>query len=496
MLKTSFKPVIVLIIIIFIISLLPISIADQYGTIQGRALDKNGNGIAGVSLKLQNVDYKTVATSVTGADGSYSFNQVPSPSGADLYRVIATLDKDGRHWDSSTAFFEVMLLRITSKDIHFEDYPASGIGCLYGVVTSDQNMIIPVPATIYLDNGMFMPYAGGRYDTWSFEQLPQGKYVVWAETNIGNETYTSQRTNVTVVTDERGYFAIFLPTYIAGTNKVAYHSQPAQMKNIVHGIVVQSNGIRYRDAKVDLYRVSGSSHILVATSTTNTTGQYLFDGVNVDSPSEKFMVRVTVEVNGALHTQDSGQFTVYYANTLGVQHDINVPVSLGFVNSGSVLLQSTPSGAKIMIDGVDTHFSTPYNVTGLPVGSHTITLSMDDYFDDSFTVQLQQDAALMLNRTLKTSTGSSYIDVKPAGASVYVDGIYAGVSPVNLMKYPAGPHTYTIACDGYRNESGTIEIVAGGTNFKEIDMVATPGLSLTYIGYLISSLIHQIYSMF
>lgn len=489
------KFVFIFIFIIFIISQFPVSMAEQYGTIQGHAIDKNGNGISGVSLELQNGDYKVVAKTVTGPDGSYSFDRVPSPSGADLYRILSAFDTDGNSAVAVCGFFEV-LPRINLKDIHFNNYPASGIGCLYGVVTSDQNWILPVPATIYLDNGMYLLYAGGRYDTWTFEHLPQGQYVVWAETNIGNETYASERTNVTVLTDQSGYFKIYLPTYLSGSNKVAYHSQPVQMKNVVHGIVVQGNGIPYRNAKVDLYRISGNSHVFVASSATNSNGQYSFDGVNVDTPWEKFMVRVSVEVYGALHTQDSGQFTVYYANTLGVPHDINVPVSLGFMNCGSVFLQSTPSGARIMIDGVDTQYVTPYNLTGLPAGSHTFTLSMDDYYDDSFTIQLQPDAALKLNRALKTSTGSSYLDVKPAGATVYVDGIYAGVSPVNLMKYPAGPHMYTIACDGYRNESGIIEIVPGESTIKEIDMVATPGLSLAFIGYLISSFIYQISAMF
>ncbi|OPY25871.1 MAG: PEGA domain protein [Methanocella sp. PtaU1.Bin125] len=495
MLKTSLKPVFVIIIIIFIITQFPVTMAEQYGTIQGRALDKDGNGIAGVSIKLQNGDCKTVATAVTGADGSYSFDRVPSPTGADIYRLLANFNKDGKSWDSGTAFFEVLALRITTKDIHFNDYPPSGMGCLYGVVTSDQNMIIPVPATIYLDNGMFIQYAGGRYDTWNFEQLPQGEYVVWAETNIGSETYTSIRYNVTVLSDQQGYLPIYLPTYIAGTNKVAYHSQPQPMKNLVHGVVLQKNGISCAGARVDLYQVSGSSQQLVSSTTANESGQYVFDYVDVRAMSQQFLVRVTVEAYGTAHSQDSGVFTVYYPNTLGVQHDISVPVSLNFANSGSLVLTTIPSGARISVDGVDTHYVTPCDIASLPAGIHSITLSHDDYYNDDFTVEILPDMTLAINRTLKTSTGASYINVKPAGAAIYIDGEFAGTSPLNLTNYPAGSHMYTIACNGYRNESGTIEIFPGEMINKEIDMVAVPGISLTYIGYLISSLVHQIFNI-
>ena len=343
---------------------------------------------------------------------------------------------------------------------------------------------------------MYFLYPGGRYDTWSFEKLPQGKYVVWAETNINNITYTSQRYDVTVVTDERNYLPIYLPVYISGTNTVAYHSQPVQAKNIVRGTIIQNNGIPYAGARVDLYRVSGSTEEYVSSTTASEIGQYVFDTVSVDTVSEKYLVRASYEANGATQTQDSDVFTVYYANTLGVPHDINVPVSVTFVNSGSVALQSVPSGAMIMIDGFDTHYVTPYNLTGLRAGSHAICLSLDEYYNDNFTVQLQADATVTLNRTLKPSTGSTYLNVMPGGSFVYIDGEYVGTSPVSLAKYPAGQHTYTVACDGFRNESGTIEIVPGEAITKEIDMVATPGLSLTYIGYLISSFLNQIFSMF
>ena len=171
MLKITIKSVLILIILIFIIAQLPVSMAEQYGTIQGHAFDKYGNGIPGVKLSLQNGDYKTIATSVTGSDGSYIFSQVPVPLGNDIYRIKASLDAEGRNWPGLTGFFNVMAMRITSQDICFNDYPSSGIGCLYGVVSSDQYMLSFEPATVYLDNGMYTLFPGGRYDTWSFEKL-------------------------------------------------------------------------------------------------------------------------------------------------------------------------------------------------------------------------------------------------------------------------------------------------------------------------------------
>ncbi len=205
MLKTSGKSLLILIVFIIIISQLPLSIAENYGMVHGRALDRNGNAIAGVKVTLLDEQYKVVGTLTTDAKGEFAFNQVPLTTTQDVFRMRATLTADGGSWASDTGFFNVMTMQVSSKDIRFTDYPSSGTGGLYGIVTSDVYRIIEEPATIYLSNGMFFLYQGNKYDQWSFDQLPQGKYVLWAERNIDNVTYTSERYNVTVFTDDKAY---------------------------------------------------------------------------------------------------------------------------------------------------------------------------------------------------------------------------------------------------------------------------------------------------
>jgi 5-hydroxyisourate hydrolase-like protein (transthyretin family) len=462
-----------------------------YGLIHGRAIDRNGNAIPGVSVMLADGESRLMATTMTDAKGAFAFDRVPLNSSQETFKIKASLDKNGSRWSGETAFFYVSATIVSTQDVKFYDYPPSGVGGLYGIVTSDDNYFVEVPATVYLDNGMFFPYPGNRYDQWTFDKLPQGDYVMWAERNVNNVTYASKRYPVTVTSDEKGYLSIYLPA----KDPVAYHQQPVPVKNAIHGTVTQKNGALLPDAKIDLYRLSGSSLELVATTSSNINGKYQFDTININTPTAQFKTRATFDANGGQQTQDSDTFTVYIANTINVTHDYNVPISVPYATTGSVAIDSTPSGARISIDGIDSDHATPYNLS-LKAGSHTLVLSMDGYLDDMTILQVQPDRVMSINRTLKLSTGNLSVEVNPSGAQIYLDGRLLGSGPQTLTKKQAGDYPYLIVCDGYQNESGTLSILPGESVTRKISMVASPGISLSYIGYLINSIFESVGHIF
>jgi hypothetical protein len=480
-------------IILLIISQFPVSLAEPsgYGLIHGRAIDRNGNIIPGANITLVDGESRPMGSTVTDVKGEYSFDRVPLNFSQETFKIKASLSKNGGHWSGETAFFYVYTMLMSSQDVRFYEYPSSGVGVLYGIVTSDNNYFVEVPGTVYLDNGMFILYPGNRYDQWSFDQLPQGRYVLWAERNINNVTYASQRYVVTVPTDEKAYQSIYLPI----KDPVTFHQQPVPLKNVIHGTVIQKNGASLPGAKIDLYRVSGSSLELAASTYSNINGQYLFDNVNVNTPTAQFKARATFDVNGVQQTQDSDTFTVYYANTLNVTHDYNVRISISYTTTGSVMIGSTPSGANINIDGTDSGHVTPYDFS-LKTGSHMLELSMDGYFSDTTILQVQSERIMEINRTLKLSTGNLSLEVSPASAQIYFDGKLMGSGPQTLEKKQAGEYPYFLVCDGYRNESGFISILPGESVTREISMVASPGISLSYIGYLIDSIFKSIGHIF
>ena len=56
--------------------------------------------------------------------------------------------------------------------------------------------------------------------------------------------------------------------------------------------------------------------------------------------------------------------------------------------TGSILIDSSPQGAQINVDGTN-YGVTPDSVTGLEVGSHTVKLSLSGYVDATFSITVQ-----------------------------------------------------------------------------------------------------------
>lgn len=64
---------------------------------------------------------------------------------------------------------------------------------------------------------------------------------------------------------------------------------------------------------------------------------------------------------------------------------------LPVADKGSIFVQSTPSGAAIYVDGVNTQKVTPDTIKSLDLGSRNVKLILDGYYDTTFTVSVQKD---------------------------------------------------------------------------------------------------------
>lgn len=73
--------------------------------------------------------------------------------------------------------------------------------------------------------------------------------------------------------------------------------------------------------------------------------------------------------------------------------------------TGSVLIQSNPAGAKIFLAGVDAQKVTPDTLKNIKVGDHQVTLTLDGYNDTTFTVTATANTTVNWSSvTLTTNT--------------------------------------------------------------------------------------------
>ncbi|MFZ1290867.1 MAG: PEGA domain-containing protein [Melioribacteraceae bacterium] len=78
---------------------------------------------------------------------------------------------------------------------------------------------------------------------------------------------------------------------------------------------------------------------------------------------------------------------------------------------GNLIVNSTPSGAKIFLDGTDSGFLTPYTFADKATGTYSVTLKLASYADTTINAQVVNNQDATLNVTLKP-TYSNFASVK------------------------------------------------------------------------------------
>jgi len=136
--------------------------------------------------------------------------------------------------------------------------------------------------------------------------------------------------------------------------------------------------------------------------------------------------------------------------------------------TGRLVIQSTPSGALVTVDGQRAG-ETPVTLT-VPLGRHEIQVARSGYVPKTDRVEL---TAKQPTRTLRVplrrgpvrdpsaTTGSVDIDSRPRGARVTVDGRALGLTPMRVPELTAGDHRVVVELSGYRPVTSTVNIVSG-----------------------------------
>lgn len=155
----------------------------------------------------------------------------------------------------------------------------------------------------------------------------------------------------------------------------------------------------------------------------------------------------------------------YYDTTRSVEVIANTTIIVSailIVVPGTVNMTSTPPGARIYMDNVDTGQITPATITNLSVGNHTYRLTFTGYYDKAGAFIISAGQMLNINVNLDRITkGELSIASNPAGAEVYIDNIDRQITtPANIPNIEEGNHTYRLVLQGYYDSIGTFDIVA------------------------------------
>ena len=157
-------------------------------------------------------------------------------------------------------------------------------------------------------------------------------------------------------------------------------------------------------------------------------------------------------------------------------------------STGHLIVRSTPSRAAVTLNGA-WRGRTPLTLDALPFGTYVVRVVQDGFRVAREEVTLSpRDASHTIDARLERSgssatarshpaqapgrgavpppapvslTGSLYVDSRPRGASVLVDGKSVGVTPLSLADVPAGSHVVRIEMEGKRPWTSTALVTAG-----------------------------------
>jgi serine/threonine protein kinase len=121
--------------------------------------------------------------------------------------------------------------------------------------------------------------------------------------------------------------------------------------------------------------------------------------------------------------------------------------------TSELAVASTPSGAKVQIDGKgDSSWSTPFS-TKLAPGTHTVTFTKTGFVGETKTVSVAAGKPTKVEAKLSEALLSAALNSEPAGAAIEIDGKATGKVTPSVLSLGKGDHTFVFRKDGFQDAS-------------------------------------------
>jgi len=129
---------------------------------------------------------------------------------------------------------------------------------------------------------------------------------------------------------------------------------------------------------------------------------------------------------------------------------------------GQMAIDSTPQGAQVQVDGrTDPSWVTPFALSGLSAGPHTVTVSKAGYSTDTRTVNVASGNKAFVTSHLSQLMATLAVFSSPAGANVYIDGKDTGKLTPAQVSVDKGQHLVLVRKSGYIDETTNAQFVLG-----------------------------------
>ena len=135
------------------------------------------------------------------------------------------------------------------------------------------------------------------------------------------------------------------------------------------------------------------------------------------------------------------------------------------LNVGSLNIKSSPSNAKVLIDGKEAGVA-PVTKTDLKTGIYNVEVMKEGYVDWKEKAEIIPGKEITLKPVLQMKAGSIYMISEPSDATILTNGKISGSTPISITDLKPGTHHIKARMDGYYDWRESVEIVPG----KEIEL--------------------------
>jgi hypothetical protein len=204
-------------------------------------------------------------------------------------------------------------------------------------------------------------------------------------------------------------------------------------------------------------------------------GSVVFDGTNYGVAPVTVTVSTTGTPGHTITVSKSGYqtWTNYYSGNPSSGQTISVLATLiPVAQTGSITVNSNPSGASAVLDNGYDQLTTPGTFYSVPVGWHNVEVSKSGYQLYSTSIEVKSGATSTVYATLtpNKNVGSISVSSYPVGASLYVDTIYEGETNQIVGNLVAGPHTVLLKKSGYKDYSQTMTVNSDQTVYMTVTL--------------------------
>jgi serine/threonine protein kinase len=131
---------------------------------------------------------------------------------------------------------------------------------------------------------------------------------------------------------------------------------------------------------------------------------------------------------------------------------------------GQMVVDSTPQGAQVQVDGrSDASWVTPFTVSSLRPGPHSVTASKAGYSSDTRSIDIAAGSKSAVVMHLAQLMATLAVNSDPPGASVFVDGKDIGKTTPAQVSVDKGQRVVLVRKLGYIDETSNPQFVPGQT---------------------------------